>query len=147
MQGYSYLEFLRDVGKSFPVGAMMGKESVRSRLESESGLSYTEFSYMLLQGMDYLELAKRHQCTLQIGGSDQWGNIVAGMDLIRKKDVMKNLPVVIADYNKYGLTSVNDAGNPPGSELVLFSAVEELEKLGRLTISRMGQTVCVLYIT
>jgi tyrosyl-tRNA synthetase len=84
MQGYSYLEFLRDVGKNFPVGAMMGKESVRSRLESEAGLSYTEFSYMLLQAYDFVHLSKQHGCTIQAGGSDQWGNITAGIDLGRR---------------------------------------------------------------
>lgn len=84
MQGYSYLEFLRDVGKNFPVGAMMGKESVRSRLDSEAGLSYTEFSYMLLQAYDFVHLAKNHGCRIQAGGSDQWGNVTAGIDLGRR---------------------------------------------------------------
>jgi tyrosyl-tRNA synthetase len=84
MRGYSYLEFLRDVGKNFPIGQMMGKESVRSRLESEAGLSYTEFSYMLLQAYDFVHLAKNHQCLIQAGGSDQWGNITAGIDLGRR---------------------------------------------------------------
>ncbi len=84
MKDFSYLHFLRDVGKSFPIGAMMGKESVRSRLESEAGLSYTEFSYMLLQAYDFVYLAKHHGCRLQAGGSDQWGNITAGIDLGRR---------------------------------------------------------------
>ncbi|QDT06151.1 Tyrosine--tRNA ligase 1 [Rubripirellula lacrimiformis] len=84
MKGYSYLEFLRDVGKNFPVGAMMGKESVRSRLDSEAGLSYTEFSYMLLQAYDFVHLSKTHGCLIQAGGSDQWGNITAGIDLGRR---------------------------------------------------------------
>lgn len=84
MQGYSYLEFLRDVGKNFPVGAMMGKESVRSRLDSEAGLSYTEFSYMLLQAYDFVQLTREHDCLIQAGGSDQWGNITAGIDLGRR---------------------------------------------------------------
>lgn len=84
MQGYSYLEFLRDVGKNFPVGTMMGKESVRSRLDSEAGLSYTEFSYMLLQAYDFVYLAKNHGCRIQAGGSDQWGNVTAGIDLGRR---------------------------------------------------------------
>ncbi len=84
MKDYSYLHFLRDVGKNFPVGAMMGKESVRSRLESEAGLSYTEFSYMLLQAFDFVQLAKEHDCKIQAGGSDQWGNITAGIDLGRR---------------------------------------------------------------
>ena len=84
MQNYSYLDFLRDVGKSFPVGAMLGKESVRARLESEAGLSYTEFSYMLLQAFDFVQLCKTHGCRIQAGGSDQWGNITAGIDLARR---------------------------------------------------------------
>nr|WP_040770420.1 tyrosine--tRNA ligase [Rhodopirellula maiorica] len=84
MKSYSYLEFLRDVGKNFPVGAMMGKESVRSRLDSEAGLSYTEFSYMLLQAYDFVQLSREHGCKIQAGGSDQWGNITAGIDLGRR---------------------------------------------------------------
>lgn len=84
MQGYSYLEFLRDVGKNFPVGAMMGKESVRARLGSDAGLSYTEFSYMLLQAYDFAYLCREHGCLIQAGGSDQWGNITAGIDLSRR---------------------------------------------------------------
>ncbi|MFG0289145.1 MAG: tyrosine--tRNA ligase [Rhodopirellula sp. JB044] len=84
MKGYSYLEFLRDVGKNFPVGTMMGKESVRSRLNSEAGLSYTEFSYMLLQAYDFVHLSREHGCRIQGGGSDQWGNITAGIDLGRR---------------------------------------------------------------
>jgi len=84
MKDFSYLEFLRDVGKNFPVGAMLGKDSVRSRLESEAGLSYTEFSYMLLQAFDFVHLAKTHDCLIQAGGSDQWGNITAGIDLGRR---------------------------------------------------------------
>ena len=84
MEKYSYLDFLRDVGKNFPVGAMMGKESVRNRLDSEAGLSYTEFSYMLLQAYDFVYLCKEHGCKVQAGGSDQWGNIIAGIDLGRR---------------------------------------------------------------
>ncbi|TVP98885.1 MAG: tyrosine--tRNA ligase [Planctomycetaceae bacterium] len=84
MRSFSYLDFLRDVGKSFPIGQMLGKESVRSRLESEAGLSYTEFSYMLLQAYDFVHLARDHGCRIQAGGSDQWGNITAGIDLGRR---------------------------------------------------------------
>jgi len=79
----SALEFLRNIGKHFSVNQMLAKDSVASRLES-GGISYTEFSYQVLQAFDYLELYRRHKCTLQLGGSDQWGNIVAGLDLIRK---------------------------------------------------------------
>jgi tyrosyl-tRNA synthetase len=78
------LEFMRDVGKHFTVNAMLAKESVKRRTESEDGISYTEFSYSLLQAYDYLVLHDRFSCTLQMGGSDQWGNITAGMDLIRR---------------------------------------------------------------
>ena len=81
----SALELLRDIGKHFSVNQMLAKDSVATRLSS-SGISYTEFSYQVLQAYDYLELYRRDQCKLQIGGSDQWGNIVAGLDLIRKVD-------------------------------------------------------------
>ncbi|MCS6996875.1 MAG: tyrosine--tRNA ligase [Casimicrobiaceae bacterium] len=82
---YRYLDFLRDIGKHVSVNAMMAKESVKARLERpESGISYTEFSYQLLQAFDFAELYRRYGCTLQIGGSDQWGNITAGIDLGRR---------------------------------------------------------------
>jgi tyrosyl-tRNA synthetase len=81
-QPLSAIEFLRDVGKHFSVNQMLSKDSVANRLEA--GISYTEFSYQVLQAFDYLELYKRNNCTLQLGGSDQWGNIVAGLDLIRR---------------------------------------------------------------
>ncbi len=79
------LDFLRDIGKHFTVNHMMAKDSVRSRLEGEAGISFTEFSYSLLQAWDFVCLAREHGCRLQIGGSDQWGNIVAGIDLQRRK--------------------------------------------------------------
>jgi tyrosyl-tRNA synthetase len=79
----SAIDFLRDIGKHFPINAMLDKESVRARL-SGGGLTYTEFSYQLLQAADFLELLRRYDCRLQIGGSDQWGNITAGLDLIRR---------------------------------------------------------------
>jgi tyrosyl-tRNA synthetase len=80
-----YLDFLRDVGKHFSVNVMISKESIRARMEGAEGISYTEFSYMLLQAYDFYHLRKAYGCELQIGGSDQWGNITAGTDLIRKK--------------------------------------------------------------
>jgi len=84
--GMSYLHFLRDIGKHFTVNMMVAKESVRARMEDrETGISYTEFSYMLLQAFDFYHLCKEVDCELQIGGSDQWGNITAGTDLTRKK--------------------------------------------------------------
>ena len=84
LQKFSYIDFLRDVGKHFRMGVMLGKESVRARMESETGMSYCEFSYQLIQAYDFLHLWDAEQCRIQIGGSDQWGNITAGTDLIRK---------------------------------------------------------------
>ena len=81
----SYLDFLRDIGKHFSVNVMLAKDSVRSRMEGDNGISYTEFSYMLLQAHDFLHLRQTHDCELQVGGTDQYGNITAGVDLIRKK--------------------------------------------------------------
>ena len=85
MGRFGYLEFLRDIGKHFPVNVMLAKDSVKSRLErTDSGLSYTEFSYMLLQAYDFVYLHEHYGCELQAGGSDQWGNITAGIDLARR---------------------------------------------------------------
>lgn len=108
-QELSAIEFLRDVGKYFSVNQMLAKDSVSSRLES-GGISYTEFSYQVLQGFDFLELFRRHHCTLQIGGSDQWGNIIAGLDLIRKVDSgtahCLTVPLMTkADGSKFGKTA------------------------------------------
>jgi tyrosyl-tRNA synthetase len=106
----SYLDFLRDVGKHFSVNQMVAKESVRARMEDrEVGISYTEFSYMLLQAFDFYVLLRDHNCELQIGGSDQWGNITAGIDLIRKKLGKQGygltLPLITkADGTKFGKT-------------------------------------------
>lgn len=83
-EGLSALDFLRDLGKHFRVGRMLAKEAVSRRMESDEGISYAEFSYQLLQSYDYLELFRRYGCTLQTGGSDQWGNITAGADLIHR---------------------------------------------------------------
>src|SRR6202008_4167566 len=84
--GVPFLDFLRDIGKHFSVNQMVAKESVRARMEDrETGISYTEFSYMLLQAFDFYHLCRETNCELQIGGSDQWGNITAGIDLTRKK--------------------------------------------------------------
>jgi tyrosyl-tRNA synthetase len=85
MSRFSFLDFLRDIGKNFPVNVMLAKDSVKSRLErTDSGLSYTEFSYMLLQAYDFVYLNEHHACQLQVGGSDQWGNVTAGIDLGRR---------------------------------------------------------------
>jgi len=84
MSRFGYIDFLRDIGKHFRMGTMLGKESVRARLESESGMSYCEFSYQLIQAYDFLHLWDTEGCRVQIGGSDQWGNITAGVELIRR---------------------------------------------------------------
>lgn len=85
MKDFSFIGFLRDIGKHITINYMMSKESVRKRIESETGISYTEFAYQLLQGYDFLWLFRHRNCKLQMGGSDQWGNIVTGTELIRRK--------------------------------------------------------------
>ncbi|WP_433500924.1 tyrosine--tRNA ligase [Sphaerimonospora sp. CA-214678] len=105
----SAIDFLRDVGKHFPVNRMLARESVAARLGGE-GLSYTEFSYQILQANDYLELYRRHGCTLQVGGSDQWGNITAGVDLIRRVEsahvhAYTGKLITKADGTKFGKTA------------------------------------------
>ncbi|MFN7221906.1 MAG: tyrosine--tRNA ligase, partial [Burkholderiales bacterium] len=108
--GMGALEFLRDIGKHFSVNAMIKKESVQQRIaRDDQGISFTEFSYSLLQGYDFAELYKRHNCVLQIGGSDQWGNITAGTDLTRRLHRAQvyglTLPLVVkADGTKFGKT-------------------------------------------
>ena len=102
------IEFMRDVGKHFAVNSLLAKEAIKRRIEGE-GISYTEFSYPLLQAYDYLELYRRHRCTLQMGGSDQWGNITAGMDLIRRVEGARVhalvLPLITtASGTKFGKT-------------------------------------------
>lgn len=82
---FSFLNFIRDVGKHITVNYMMSKDSVKKRLEGDNGMSFTEFSYQLVQGYDFYELFKTHNCTLQMGGSDQWGNILTGSELVRRK--------------------------------------------------------------
>src|SRR5437867_7587505 len=108
---FDLLGFLRDTGKYFTVNYMLQKESVNRRLESEEGISYTEFSYLLLQARDFVELFDRYNCTLQMGGSDQWGNITAGIDLIRRLRAKKAhglvMPLVTtASGAKFGKTEV-----------------------------------------
>ena len=95
LDGLNYLEFLRDIGRHFSVNRMLSFESVKSRLDREQSLSFLEFNYMILQAYDFLELNRRYGCTLQMGGSDQWGNIVNGIDLTRR----------VLDHEIYGLTS------------------------------------------
>lgn len=109
MKNFTFLDFIRDVGKHITVNYMMAKDSVKKRLSSESadGMSFTEFTYQLVQGYDFLHLYKNHQCTLQMGGSDQWGNITTGTELIRRIDNGKafafTCPLITkADGTKFG---------------------------------------------
>ena len=105
----SALDFLRDFGKHFRVNRMLAKEAVSARLESQDGISYTEFSYQILQGMDFLELYRKHGCVLQLGGSDQWGNLTAGVDLIHRVEqvsvhALTTTLITKSDGTKYGKT-------------------------------------------
>jgi tyrosyl-tRNA synthetase len=156
------LDFLRDIGKHFSVNRMLDRESVKARLEA-GGISYTEFSYQLLQAMDYLELYRRHGCTLQLGGSDQWGNLVAGVDLIRRTEGASvhalAIPLVTkADGTKYGKTeggaiwisadllppyafyqfwlNVADAEVPGLLRVYSFKSREEIEALSAESVER-----------
>lgn len=111
--GVSYLEFLRDVGKHVTVNQMAAKDSVRNRMESEHGISYTEFSYMLLQAHDFYWLYENEGCEMQMGGSDQWGNIVLGLDLVRRKAGGAGFALTVPlltkpDGSKYGKTAGGD---------------------------------------
>jgi tyrosyl-tRNA synthetase len=108
-ESLSAIDFLRDIGKNFRVSRMLAKEAVNARLNSETGISYTEFSYQLLQAMDFLELLRRYGCTLQVGGSDQWGNLTAGTDLIHRVEqrsvhALATPLITKADGTKFGKT-------------------------------------------
>jgi tyrosyl-tRNA synthetase len=108
----SAIDFLREVGKHFRVGKMLAKEAVSARLNSEHGISYTEFSYQILQGFDFLELFRRHNCTLQLGGSDQWGNLTSGSDLIHKVEgksvhLLATPLITNSDGKKFGKSEGN----------------------------------------
>ncbi|MDP9805574.1 tyrosyl-tRNA synthetase [Trueperella bonasi] len=105
----SAIDLLRDLGKHFRMGTMLNKDIVKRRLESEEGISYTEFSYQILQANDYLELFRRYECILEVGGNDQWGNLVGGMDLIHKVEgesvhVLTNPLITKSDGSKFGKT-------------------------------------------
>ncbi|MDI9887952.1 tyrosine--tRNA ligase [Streptomyces sp. HNM0645] len=162
--GMSAIEFLRDIGKHFRVNKMLTKDSVARRLESDQGISYTEFSYQLLQGMDFLELFRRHGCTLQQGGSDQWGNLTAGLDLIHRLEPHASVHALAtplmtkADGTKFGKTeggavwldpemttpyafyqfwlNVDDRDVSGYMRILSFRSREELEELERLTEER-----------
>ncbi len=105
--GLTAIDFLRDVGKHYRLGTMLAKDTVARRLASEEGISFTEFSYQILQGMDFLELYRRHGCTLQTGGNDQWGNLLSGVELVRKADggavhALTTPLITKADGTKFG---------------------------------------------
>ncbi|MFI6050035.1 tyrosine--tRNA ligase [Streptomyces violascens] len=162
--GLSAIEFLRDIGKHFRVNKMLTKDSVARRLESEQGISYTEFSYQLLQGMDFLELYRRYGCTLQQGGSDQWGNLTAGLDLIHRLEPDAEVhclatPLMVkADGTKFGKTeggavwldpemttpyafyqfwlNVDDRDISTYMRILSFKSREELEEIEKLTGER-----------
>jgi len=156
------LEFLRDIGKHFSVNRMLDRESVRARLEA-GGISYTEFSYQLLQAMDFLELYRRYGCTLQLGGSDQWGNLVAGVGLIRSVEsasvhALATPLITKPDGTKYGKTeggaiwlsadlmppyafyqfwlNVSDAEVPGLLRVFSFKTREEIDELARESTER-----------
>lgn len=108
----SAIDFLRDIGKHFRVGKMLSKDAVSARLNSEHGISYTEFSYQILQGMDFLELFRRYNCVLQTGGTDQWGNLTSGTDLIRKVEgasahILATPLITNSDGQKFGKSEGN----------------------------------------
>jgi tyrosyl-tRNA synthetase len=130
LNGLDAIEFLRDIGKHFSVGWMLAKDSVKSRLNRENGgISFTEFSYMILQAYDFLSLYQHYQCTIQIGGTDQWGNITAGIDLIRRVEggaaYGMTLPLVTKNDNtKFGKTETGtiwlDEGKTSPYEMYQF---------------------------
>ncbi len=161
------LDFLRDIGKHFSVNRMLDRESVKARLEA-GGISYTEFSYQLLQAMDFLELYRRYGCTAQLGGSDQWGNLVAGVDLIRRVEgasvhALATPLVTKPDGTKYGKTeggaiwlsadlmspyafyqfwlNVSDAEVPNLLRVFSFSSHEEIEALVQESAERPAARV------
>ena len=111
-ESYSAIDFLREIGKHYRVGKMLSKDAVSARLNSDAGISYTEFSYQILQGLDFLELFRRHNCTLQTGGSDQWGNLTSGADLIHKVEgksvqLIATPLITNADGKKFGKSEGN----------------------------------------
>ncbi|MEU5533450.1 tyrosine--tRNA ligase [Streptomyces sp. NPDC020362] len=160
----SAIEFLRDIGKHFRVNKMLTKDSVARRLESDQGISYTEFSYQILQGMDFLQLYRRYGCTLQQGGSDQWGNLTAGLDLIHRLEpeaeahALATPLMTKADGTKFGKTeggaiwldpemttpyafyqfwlNVDDRDISKYMRILSFKSREELEELEKQTEER-----------
>lgn len=162
-EGMSALDFLRDLGKHFRVGRMLAKEAVSRRMESDEGISYAEFSYQILQSYDFLELYRRYGCTMQTGGSDQWGNLTAGIDLIHRVEGRSvhalGTPLITkADGSKFGKTEAGTVWLDPqltspyafyqfwinaedakvGEYLRAFTWLprEEIEELERLTVEK-----------
>jgi tyrosyl-tRNA synthetase len=163
-EGLTAIEFLRDLGKHFRVNKMLTKDSVARRLESDQGISYTEFSYQILQGMDFLQLFRRYGCTLQQGGSDQWGNLTAGLDLIHRLEPDASVHALAtplmtkADGTKFGKTeggavwldaemttpyafyqfwlNVDDRDISAYMRILSFRSREELEELEQQTAER-----------
>jgi tyrosyl-tRNA synthetase len=159
----SAIEFLRDIGQHFRINKMLAKEAVSVRLSSEIGIGYPEFSYQILQALDYLELYRRYGCTLQTGGSDQWGNLTAGVELIRRVEgkavhALATPLLSKADGSKYGKTAggavwldpdmlspygfyqfwlnLDDADVPSHLRIMSFRSREEIEELEKLTAER-----------
>lgn len=157
------IDFLRDIGKYFRVGTMIKKDAVSARLNSDAGISYTEFSYQLLQGLDFLELFRKYECTLQTGGSDQWGNLTAGVDLIHRAEGRSvhaiGTPLITnSDGTKFGKSEGNaiwidekltspyefyqfwlntaDADVVERLKVFTFMSREEIEELGNAVVER-----------
>jgi tyrosyl-tRNA synthetase len=143
-QSLSAIDFLREVGKHFRVGKMLSKEAVSARLNSDHGISYTEFSYQILQGYDFLELFQRHNCTMQIGGSDQWGNLTSGSDLIHKVTgesvhLLSTPLITNSDGKKFGKSEGNavwldDSMTSPYAFYQFWLNVEDADVIDRLKV-------------
>ena len=141
----SAIDLLRDIGKHFRVNKMLSKDAVSARLQSDAGISYTEFSYQVLQAIDYLELYRRHGCTLQTGGSDQWGNLTAGLDLIHRVEgvsahALATPLVTKADGTKFGKTEARHGLARPRDDV----AVRLLPVLGERRRPRRRQLPQIL---
>ena len=140
----SAIDFLRDIGKHFRVGKMLSKDAVSARLNSEHGISYTEFSYQILQGMDFLELYRRYGCVMQTGGSDQWGNLTSGTDLIRKVEgasahIIATPLITNSDGKKFGKSEGNaiwldDEFTSPYAFYQFWLNVEDADVVDRLKV-------------
>jgi tyrosyl-tRNA synthetase len=143
-QSLSAIDFLREIGKHFRVGKMLAKDAVSARLNSEHGISYTEFSYQILQGYDFLELLQRHNCTMQIGGSDQWGNLTSGSDLIHKvtgssAQLLATPLITNSDGKKFGKSEGNavwldDSMTSPYAFYQFWLNVEDADVVDRLKV-------------